>query len=191
MPLIPKESVIGVDSSANPFYRDVVSVVNLDGSPVGINAPTLSDVLLTDSTNTLFIARDNGTTLTFWGVATNAAYTPSGLVQVADTIAMGTDNAGVTQLASGTGIRGWLSGIYSKLLNALLMLDAPMASFMDSTTTAGYIYFLQASPGTLQSSATGWQVSRMNTVNAQIQWPSTTGAAYTNAGTGYAALNYI
>ena len=183
-------TVTGVDANSNPVFREVVSAVNLDGSPIGGNAPTLSDVLLTDSSGALFIARDNGTTIAYRNLNTGAAYTPTGTIQVADTLAAGTDNTGAAQPASGSGIRGWLSAIYLKLLSTLFTLDAPMASLIDSTTTAGYVYFLQALPNTLTSASTGWQICRMQTSNAQVQWPTATGATYTNAGTGYAALSY-
>lgn len=183
-------TVTGVDANSNPVFREVVSAVNLDGSIIGGSAPTLSDVLLTDGAGTLFIARDNGTTLAYWNLNTNAAYTPSGTIQVANTLSMGTDGTGIAQVTGGLGVRGWLSGIYQKLLSTLFTLDAPMASLIDSTTTAGCVYFLQALPNTLTSASTGWQICRMQTSNAQVQWPTATGATYTNAGTGYAALSY-
>lgn len=56
-------------------------------TPVGtISAPSsggagggvLADVLLTDTTGALFVARDNGTTVTYFNLNTNAVYTPVG-----------------------------------------------------------------------------------------------------------------
>jgi hypothetical protein len=38
----------------------------------------LADVLLTDTTGALFVARDNGTTVTYFNLNTNAVYTPVG-----------------------------------------------------------------------------------------------------------------
>src|ERR1700758_2447980 len=38
----------------------------------------------------------------------------------------GTDATGVTQLAGGAGIRGWLSGIFSKLSSILTAIGTPM-----------------------------------------------------------------
>src|ERR1700752_3370571 len=38
----------------------------------------------------------------------------------------GTDSTGVTQLSGGAGIRGWLSGIFSKLSSILTAIGTPM-----------------------------------------------------------------
>ena len=62
------------------------------------------------------------------------------------------------------------------------------ASFLDNTTTAGYVYFLTAAVGTTVAQAL-WKVSRMKTSNAQVQWANGN-SNYTNYGTGYAALSY-
>ena len=43
----------------------------------------LADVLLTDDTGALFVARDNGITVTYFNLNTNAVYTPSGTIQAA------------------------------------------------------------------------------------------------------------
>jgi hypothetical protein len=43
----------------------------------------LADVLLTDGTGALFVGRDNGTTVTYFNLNTNAVYTPSGTIQAA------------------------------------------------------------------------------------------------------------
>jgi hypothetical protein len=43
----------------------------------------LSDVLLTDASSALFVGRDNGTTVTYFNLNTNAVYTPSGTIQAA------------------------------------------------------------------------------------------------------------
>ena len=305
--------------------------------PVTGSGATLSDVLLTDSTGALFIARDNGIMISYWNLNTNSVYTPTGTIQVADSLAMGTDNTGVSQPSGGLGIRGWLSALWSKVLNmtftgagylnvnvgsqtfsysqnnstngnstaysvaslsswqgtlentinqAYLIIgvnstqlatvviaqymdaagtiaevpaksflitantpfstsiaiegnyvkvvvtntsgstatlyvdsyygplpvqadsltaggnfkvavqealpsgtnqigttiDTDLASFQDSTTTAGYVYFLSAQPGTLVSQAL-WKVSRMKTSNAQVQWANGNNN-YTNYGTG-------
>lgn len=44
---------------------------------------SLADVLLTDDTGALFVSRDNGTTVTYFNLNTNAVYTPTGTIQPA------------------------------------------------------------------------------------------------------------
>ena len=43
----------------------------------------LADVLLTDGTGALFVGRDNGTTVSYFNLNTNAVYTPTGTIQAA------------------------------------------------------------------------------------------------------------
>jgi hypothetical protein len=40
----------------------------------------LADVLLTDDTGALFVSRDDGTTVTYFNLNTNAVYTPVGII---------------------------------------------------------------------------------------------------------------
>lgn len=44
---------------------------------------SLADVLLTDDTGALFVSRDDGTTVSYFNLNTNAVYTPSGTIQAA------------------------------------------------------------------------------------------------------------
>ncbi len=44
---------------------------------------SLADVLLTDDTGALFVSRDDGTTVTYFNLNTNAVYTPTGTIQAA------------------------------------------------------------------------------------------------------------
>ncbi|MGA7384498.1 MAG: hypothetical protein WBW81_07350 [Methylocella sp.] len=46
----------------------------------------------------------------------------------------GTDSTGITQLAGGVGIRGWLSGIFSKLASVMTALGSPMQQTGGSVT---------------------------------------------------------
>jgi len=46
----------------------------------GGGGSALADVLLTDGTGALFVARDNGVTITYFNLNTNAVYTPSGTI---------------------------------------------------------------------------------------------------------------
>ena len=81
----------------------------------GGSGSALADTLLTDAVGVLFIARDNGTALTYVRVDTGAAYTPVAPIGIVDTLANGADNIGVSQPAGGSGLRGWLSAIYGGL----------------------------------------------------------------------------
>ena len=49
----------------------------------GGSGSLLADVLLTDDTGALFVARDNGTTVSYFNLNTNAVYTPTGTIQAA------------------------------------------------------------------------------------------------------------
>lgn len=49
----------------------------------GGSGSLLADVLLTDDSGALFVARDNGTTVSYFNLNTNAAYTPTGTIQAA------------------------------------------------------------------------------------------------------------
>ena len=85
----------------------------------GVAGASLSDTLLTDSNGVLFVARDNGTTITYLRLDTNTAYTPVGTIQDPGRASSGSGATGITMPAGGSGLQGWLSGIYSKVSNAL------------------------------------------------------------------------
>jgi len=71
---------------------EAVKLNSADGLPIdgtnplpttgggGGGGSALSDVLLTDNTGALFVSRDNGTTVTYFNLNTNAVYTPSGTI---------------------------------------------------------------------------------------------------------------
>lgn len=84
----------------------------------------MADTLLTDTSGTLFMARDNGTTIAYVTVpnasGVPSAYTPVSTPQpVAASISSGTGGTGIAIPSGGTGLAGWLSGIYSRLSGAL------------------------------------------------------------------------
>lgn len=137
----PKHTVTGVDASGNNVYREVVSVVSLTGDSIGGGSggggASLSDLILTDTSGTYFIARDDGSALTYITLS-GAAYTPVGAVSPADkaltnyaletggnlaasatslsSIDANIGAAGVTPPAiTGTGVIGWLRGAFEKL----------------------------------------------------------------------------
>jgi len=74
---------------------DSVKLNSADGAPItdlnplptsgggGGGGSLLADVLLTDDSGALFVARDNGTTVSFFNLNTNAVYTPSGTIKAA------------------------------------------------------------------------------------------------------------
>ena len=74
---------------------EAVKLNSADGLPIdgtnplpttgggGGGGSALADVLLTDNTGALFVSRDNGTTVTYFNLNTNAVYTPSGTIKPA------------------------------------------------------------------------------------------------------------
>lgn len=69
-----------LDEEGNPISASNPLPVTGGG---GGGGSALADVLLTDDTGTLFVARDDGTTITYFDLNGNAAYTPSGTIQAA------------------------------------------------------------------------------------------------------------
>ena len=90
-----------------------VQYTDVSGNPVAVTSanplPTsgggggslLSDVLLTDNTGALFVGRDNGATVTYFNLSTNAVYTPTGTI-VAAPNTVSVSNFPATQPVSGT-----------------------------------------------------------------------------------------
>jgi len=74
---------------------EAVKLNSADGLPIdganplpttgggGGGGSALADVLLTDDTGALFVCRDNGTTVTYFNLNTNAVYTPVGTIYAA------------------------------------------------------------------------------------------------------------
>lgn len=67
-----------LDELGNP-----ITALNPLPTTGGGGGSLLADVLLTDATGALFVARDNGTTVTYFNLNTNAVYTPSAPIQAA------------------------------------------------------------------------------------------------------------
>jgi hypothetical protein len=70
---------------------EAVKLNSADGQPItdlnplptsggGGGGGALADVLLTDDTGALFVSRDDGTTITYFNLNTNAVYTPVGTI---------------------------------------------------------------------------------------------------------------
>ena len=70
---------------------EAVKLNSADGQPItdlnplptsggGGGGGALADVLLTDNTGAIFVSRDDGTTVTYFNLNTNAVYTPVGTI---------------------------------------------------------------------------------------------------------------
>jgi len=122
---------------------EVVYNANASGGGSG-GGSSLADTLLTDTNGVLFVARDTGSAITYARVDTGAAYTPVAPIQVADSLAVGTDNAGVTQPAGGAGLRGWLSGIYGSLASLVSTANGKAARVVIVDPSTGNGSLVQA-----------------------------------------------
>ena len=74
----------------------------------------LADVLLTDDTGALFVARDDGTAVTYFNLNTNAVYTPTGTIQAA-----GLTNAQLRAAPLQVAESGELITLFVRMLNYL------------------------------------------------------------------------
>lgn len=100
---------------------EAVKLNSADGLPIdgtnplpttgggGGGGSALADVLLTDDTGALFVSRDNGTTVTYFNLNTNAVYTPTGTIYAAPVV---TSNAIADELLDG------MQTLLIRLLNA-------------------------------------------------------------------------
>lgn len=99
---------------------EAVKLNSADGLPIdgtnplpttggGGGGSALADVLLTDDTGALFVSRDNGTTVTYFNLNTNAVYTPTGTIYAAP---VATSNVVADELLDG------LQTLMIRLLNA-------------------------------------------------------------------------
>ena len=99
---------------------EAVKLNSADGLPIdganplpttggGGGGSALADVLLTDDTGALFVSRDNGTTVTYFNLNTNAVYTPVGTIYAAPVV---TSNVVADELLDG------MQTLLIRLLNA-------------------------------------------------------------------------
>jgi hypothetical protein len=100
---------------------EAVKLNSADGLPIdgtnplpttgggGGGGSALADVLLTDDTGALFVCRDNGTTVTYFNLNTNAVYTPVGTIYAAPVV---TSNVIADELLDG------MQTLLIRLLNA-------------------------------------------------------------------------
>ena len=129
----------GVNKRLKDMGDGTVAEVVYNANASGNANAGLADTLLTDASGVLFVARDTGTVITYARVDTGAAYTPVAPISVPDMLANGTDNAGVTQPSGGSGLRGWLSGIYGGLASLVSTASgkASRVVIVDPTTGNG------------------------------------------------------
>jgi hypothetical protein len=83
---IPKHTVAGTDAAGNAIYREVVAVLNLDGSAVSSSGgsgsgSSIADNMVVDAVGIYWIVRDSGSTLTYVKLSTGSLGTPTAPVR--------------------------------------------------------------------------------------------------------------
>lgn len=96
------------DENGNP-----INALNPLPTTGGGGGGALADVLLTDDTGALFVSRDDGTTVTYFNLNTNAVYTPVGTIYAAPVV---TSNVVADEL---------LDGMQTLLIRLLNATDSP------------------------------------------------------------------
>ena len=91
------------DVSGNPVAVTSANPLPTSGGGGG-GGSLLSDVLLTDNTGALFVGRDNGTTVTYFNLNTNAVYTPTGTIVAAPNTVSVTGTVTATNPSVGTNL---------------------------------------------------------------------------------------
>lgn len=88
---------------------EAVKLNSADGLPIdgtnplpttgggGGGGSALADVLLTDDTGALFVSRDDGTTVTYFNLNTNAVYTPVGTILPPEVVVSDVISAGLLE----------------------------------------------------------------------------------------------
>lgn len=88
---------------------EAVKLNSADGLPIdgtnplpttgggGGSGSALADVLLTDDTGALFVSRDDGTTVTYFNLNTNAVYTPVGTILPPEVVVSDVISAGLLE----------------------------------------------------------------------------------------------
>ncbi len=92
--------------NTNAVYTPVGTIFAPSG---GAGGSALADVLLTDETGAIFVSRDNGVTVTYFNLNTNAVYVPVGVISAAP---VATSNPVADELLDG------LQTLMIRLLNA-------------------------------------------------------------------------
>lgn len=91
------------DVSGNPVAVTSANPLPTSGGGGG-SGSLLSDVLLTDNTGALFVGRDNGTTVTYFNLNTNAVYAPTGTIVAAPNTVSVTGTVTATNPSVGTNL---------------------------------------------------------------------------------------
>ena len=92
--------------NTNAVYTPVGTIFAPSG---GAGGSALADVLLTDETGAIFVSRDNGITVTYFNLNTNAVYVPVGTISAAPV---------VVSNAVADGLLDGLQTLLIRLLNA-------------------------------------------------------------------------
>ncbi len=118
---------------------------------------SLADVLLTDDTGALFISRDDGTTVTYFNLNTNAVYAPTGTIQA----------AGLTDAQLRVAPVGVVDASNIEAQQDMILLLTRMLNYLNSPQ--GYDKSLQRYRQTsIIESGTITQVSTVATVSNQV-----------------------
>jgi len=126
------------------------SSISIAGNVVtltGVNVPLSQILLIADTASGTILYSVAGPAPVSYTQATNSAITlastPGGSAKLAvfyDDAASpaldGIDGSGITAPTGGSGIRGWLSGIYKFVSNPLAVFPAPVSSVSQVTNTA-------------------------------------------------------
>jgi hypothetical protein len=128
----------------------------------------LADVLLTDGTGALFVGRDNGTTVSYCNLNTNAVYTPTGTIQ----------NAGLTNTQLRATPLPVLDATSSEAQQSMILLLTRMLNYLNAPQ--GYDKSLQRARQTaIIESGT---VTTVGTVTNQANIGSIQGQILVNGG---------
>ena len=107
----------------------------------------------------------------------------------------GTAGTGIAQPTGGSGLLGYVSGLYSTLKSMLSIFSLPLffndnalATIIDTSSTPGYVYFCEANPGTSTTTA-GWRISQLNVATGQTLWAGGVGT-FTNIAANRTSLVY-
>jgi hypothetical protein len=148
---------------------DSVKLNSADGAPItNLNplpttdggsggASLLADVLLTDDSGALFVARDDGTAVTFFNLNTNALYTPVGTIQA----------AGLTDAQLRAAPVPVLDATNEATQQSMILLLTRMLNYLNAPQ--GYDKSLQRQRGTtIVESGTVTTVSTVGSVTNQV-----------------------
>ena len=131
--------------------------------------------LATIATNTAGLATASAQTTgnnSLSSIATNTAAGATAANQATEISNQGTDNTGVSQPSSGTGIRGWLSAIYKQMIAGVSLSALSLSAVLASDQQ---VLPVNADPAQILSQPSS---ASMAALNATVQWTVEGGSAY-------------